>query len=148
MSLISLREVTLTYGDALAGELAPLPTLREVNLEIAEGELVLVIGPTGSGKSTLLGLLGGQVPHFTGGHLSGEVEIDGRNLRTHRPRDLADVVGVVGQNPLAGFGHGHRGGGARIRHGADRAPRGDDAQASGGDPRSPRDRRAAARERA
>ena len=48
------------------------PTLRNVNLEIAEGELVLVIGPTGSGKSTLLGLLGGQVPHFTGGHLSGE----------------------------------------------------------------------------
>ncbi len=101
--MISLRDVTLTYGDALAGELAPAPTLRNVNLEIAEGELVLVIGPTGSGKSTLLGLLGGQVPHFTGGHLSGEVEIDGRNLHTHRPRDLADVVGVVGQNPLAGF---------------------------------------------
>jgi energy-coupling factor transport system ATP-binding protein len=103
MTLIRLQDVTLTYGDSLAGELAPAPTLREVTLEVDEGELVLVIGPTGSGKSTLLGLLGGHVPHFTGGRLAGLVEVDGRSLRDHRPRDLADVVGVVGQNPLAGF---------------------------------------------
>lgn len=103
MSLIRLEDVTLTYGDSLSGELAPAPTLREVSLEIDEGELVLVVGPTGSGKSTLLGLLSGHVPHFTGGLLTGLVEVDGRDLREHRPRDLADLVGVVGQNPLAGF---------------------------------------------
>ena len=102
MTLITLRDVTLTYGDA-AGAVLGAPTIVDANLEIDEGELVLVVGPTGSGKSTLLGLLGGQVPHFTGGHLDGEVVIDGRNLRDHRPRDLADLVGVVGQNPLAGF---------------------------------------------
>lgn len=102
MSLISLRDVTLTYGDA-AGDALGAPTIVGADLEIEDGELVLVVGPTGSGKSTLLGLLGGQVPHFTGGHLDGEVVIDGRNLRDHRPRDLADLVGVVGQNPLAGF---------------------------------------------
>ncbi|MDO5503404.1 MAG: ATP-binding cassette domain-containing protein [Actinomycetia bacterium] len=103
MSLIRIADLTLTYGDLLSDTLAPEPTLREVSLSIEEGELVLVIGPTGSGKSTLLGLIGGQVPHFTGGHLQGQVTIDGRDLREHRPRDLADVIGVVGQNPLAGF---------------------------------------------
>ena len=102
MTVIRMRDVTLTYGDGL-GDLAAEPTLRDVTLEVDEGELVLVVGPTGSGKSTLLGLLGGHVPHFTGGHLTGLVEVDGRDLRDHRPRDLADVVGVVGQNPLAGF---------------------------------------------
>jgi len=103
MSLVELRDVTVTYGDAISGELAATPTLRDVNLGIEEGELVLVIGPTGSGKSTLLGLLGAQVPHFTGGQVDGTVLVDGRDLREHRPRDLSDIVGVVGQNPLAGF---------------------------------------------
>ena len=60
-------------------------------------------GPTGSGKSTLLGAINGLVPHFTGGHLAGRVVVDGRDTRDHPPRDLADVVGMVGQDPLAGF---------------------------------------------
>ncbi len=64
---------------------------------------MLVVGRTGSGKSTLLGVVNGTVPHFSGGLLAGRVVVHGRDTRTHRPRDLADVVGVVGQDPLAGF---------------------------------------------
>lgn len=79
------------------------PTLAGVDLEIGEGELCLVIGTTGSGKSTLLGTVNGLVPHFSGGTLSGSVQVDGRDTRTHPPRELADVVGVVGQNPRASF---------------------------------------------
>ena len=94
---VRLRGVGVRYDQA------PEPTLRGVDLEIGEGELVLVIGRTGSGKSTLLGTLNGHVPHFTGGQLSGRVEVFGRDTARHRPRDLADVVGVVGQDPLAGF---------------------------------------------
>ena len=44
-----------------------------------------------------------RVPHFTGGVLTGHVLLHGRDTRDHRPRDLADVVGVVGQDPVAGF---------------------------------------------
>jgi energy-coupling factor transporter ATP-binding protein EcfA2 len=77
--------------------------LRDVTLAIHEGEFVLVVGSTGSGKSTLLGCINGLVPHFTGGFLSGEVRIDGRPTSLHRPRDLADLVGVVPQDPLASF---------------------------------------------
>ena len=77
--------------------------LSGVDLEIPEGELALVVGRTGSGKSTLLRCVNGLVPHFTGGLLTGRVTVDGRDTRDHRPRDLADVVGWVGQDPLAGF---------------------------------------------
>ena len=79
------------------------PVLRGVDLRVAEGELVLVVGATGSGKTTLLRCVNGLVPHFSGGTLSGRVTVDGRDTRTHRPRDLADIVGVVGQDPAAAF---------------------------------------------
>ncbi len=77
--------------------------LRDVDLRIDEGELCLVVGRTGAGKSTLLGAINGLVPHFTGGTLAGRVIVDGRDTAAHPPRELADVVGVVGQDPLAGF---------------------------------------------
>jgi len=79
------------------------PVLAGLDLEVAEGELCLVVGPTGSGKTTLLRCVNGLVPHFSGGLLAGRVTVDGRDTRTHRPRDLADVVGAVGQDPLATF---------------------------------------------
>ena len=43
------------------------------------------------------------MPHFSGGRLSGSVVVAGRDTRTHRPRDLADLVGVVVQDPVASF---------------------------------------------
>ena len=95
--MIRFDKVSVTYPDA--GE----PVLREVDLHIGEGELCLVIGSTGSGKSTLLKCIDGLVPHFTGGTLAGSVVVGDRDTRTHKPRELADLVGYVGQDPLAGF---------------------------------------------
>ncbi|MFI5764141.1 ABC transporter ATP-binding protein [Streptomyces sp. NPDC051563] len=95
--MITFDEVTVQYDDA------DEPVLREVNLTVEEGELCLVVGHTGVGKSTLLGAVNGLVPHFTGGTLFGSVVVDGRNTAEHPPRELADVVGVVGQDPLDGF---------------------------------------------
>jgi energy-coupling factor transporter ATP-binding protein EcfA2 len=95
--MIRFEAVSVRYPDS------PVAVLSGVDLDIAEGELCLVVGRTGSGKSTLLRTVNGLVPHFTGGILHGRVTVAGRDTRTHRPRDLADVVGVVGQDPLAGF---------------------------------------------
>jgi energy-coupling factor transport system ATP-binding protein len=79
------------------------PVLHDVSLELPEGDLCLVIGGTGSGKSTLLGAINALVPTFTGGTLSGRVRVAGRDTAHHRPRDLADLVGHVGQDPVKGF---------------------------------------------
>jgi energy-coupling factor transporter ATP-binding protein EcfA2 len=95
--VIRFEQVTVTYPDAAR------PVLRGVDLEVPEGELALVVGPTGSGKSTLLSCVNGLVPHFTGGTLRGRVTVDGRDTRSHPPRELADIVGWVGQDPIAGF---------------------------------------------
>ncbi|MFJ7069474.1 ABC transporter ATP-binding protein [Streptomyces sp. NPDC101115] len=95
--MIRFENVSVTYDGE--GE----PTLRNVDLTVPEGELVLLVGPSGVGKSTLLGAVSGLVPHFTGGTLGGRVTVDGRDTRTHPPRELADLVGTVGQDPLAHF---------------------------------------------
>lgn len=95
--MITFDRVSLTYSDAERA------TLDQVSLELPEGDLCLVIGATGCGKSTFLGAINGLVPHFTGGALRGRVIVDGRDTAHFRPRDLADVVGYVGQDPLRGF---------------------------------------------
>ncbi|MGH3371899.1 MAG: ABC transporter ATP-binding protein [Nocardioidaceae bacterium] len=95
--MIELDDVSVTFSGGTR------PVLSHVDLAVPEGELCLVTGRTGSGKSTLLRAMNGLVPHFSGGTLSGRVAVDGRDTRQHRPRDLASVVGFVGQDPLSGF---------------------------------------------
>ncbi|MGV9314425.1 ABC transporter ATP-binding protein [Streptomyces sp. NPDC003691] len=95
--MIRFENVSVTYDGA------PAPTIGGVDLTVPEGELVLLVGPSGVGKSTLLGTVSGLVPHFTGGTLRGRVTVDGRDTRTHQPRQLADIVGTVGQDPSAHF---------------------------------------------
>ncbi|MFD3926344.1 ABC transporter ATP-binding protein [Streptomyces sp. NPDC058614] len=95
--MIRFEDVSVTY-DGLAE-----PTVQGVDFEVPEGELVLLVGPSGVGKSTILGAVSGLVPHFTGGTLRGRVTVAGRDTRTHKQRELADVVGTVGQDPLSHF---------------------------------------------
>ena len=95
--MIRFDRVGFRYTDAVR------PTLDGLTLEVPEGELCVVVGETGTGKSTLLRSVNGLVPHFSGGTFEGTVTVDGRSTRDHRPRELADIVGYVGQNPLASF---------------------------------------------
>ncbi len=94
--MIEFDGVTFAYPDAA-------PTLRDITFRVADGDLCVVVGRTGTGKSTLLNLVNGLAPHFTGGTLAGRVLVAGRTTADFRPRELADVVGYVGQNPLLGF---------------------------------------------
>ncbi|MFI8420417.1 ABC transporter ATP-binding protein [Streptomyces sp. NPDC085479] len=95
--MIEFNEVTFSYAGA------DRPALADVDLFVGEGELCLVTGRTGIGKSTLLGAVNGLVPRFTGGHLRGRVAVAGQDTAHHPPQEFAHLVGVVGQDPLAGF---------------------------------------------
>ncbi|HUP84939.1 MAG TPA: ATP-binding cassette domain-containing protein [Acidimicrobiales bacterium] len=94
--MIEYRDVGFAYPDG------PM-VLEDVDLEVRDGEILLVAGSSGSGKSTLLRAANGLVPHATGGRFSGEVVAFGRSTRSHPPRALADVVGFVHQDPEAQF---------------------------------------------
>lgn len=96
-TVVCFEQVTITYSGHHR------PVLRDVDLRIQRGELALVVGRTGSGKTTFLRAINGLVPHFTGGHLQGRVIVGERDTATHPPRELADLVGVVPQDPLSGF---------------------------------------------
>ena len=79
MSILEVRGLTKTYGE---GE-AKVRALRGIDLSVARGEFVAVVGSSGSGKSTFLNLAGGlDVPD------SGEVIVDGRNLQQLSEREL------------------------------------------------------------
>ena len=82
---------------------ASTPVLDDITFELPEGEFCLLVGPTGAGKSTLLKSINGLVPAFTGGTMRGRITVAGRDVRGRTPADLADLVGYVGQDPLAGF---------------------------------------------
>ena len=95
--MIKFANVSLIYPNSTT------TVIEDLTLEIAEGELVLVIGPTGSGKSSLLRLINGLVPHHTGGILAGDIWVNGISTATVKPGALAHLIGIVGQNPANGF---------------------------------------------
>jgi len=89
---IGLHEVGFSYPNAGAGE-AP-KVLKGVNLKLAPGERVAVLGRIGSGKSTVLRLLAGLYQPT-----EGMVEVDGIDLRQIDPADFRARVGFVSQDP-------------------------------------------------
>lgn len=95
--MIKFSKVSLIYPNSTT------TVLENLNLEIQEGELVLVIGSTGSGKSSLLRLINGLVPHHTGGILAGDVSVDGVSTQMVKPGGMAHLIGIVGQNPANTF---------------------------------------------
>jgi ATP-binding cassette subfamily B protein len=71
------------------------PVLEHVNLELAPGEIVALVGPSGSGKSTIAALLARFYDPS-----AGRVLLDGRDLRELDERWLRRQIGVVSQEPI------------------------------------------------
>jgi len=95
--MITFTNVSLIYPNSNK------TIIENASFSVNEGELVLLMGHTGAGKSSVLKLINGLVPHHTGGILSGDISVAGRSTRLMKPGELADVVGIVGQNPINSF---------------------------------------------
>jgi energy-coupling factor transport system ATP-binding protein len=93
MGRISVEGLCYSYPNTL--DLA----LRDVNLQIEEGEFILLTGPSGCGKTTFCRCLNGLIPHFYSGEMKGDIKIDGLTTRDHPTYELAKHVGLIFQNP-------------------------------------------------
>jgi energy-coupling factor transport system ATP-binding protein len=91
--ILKVSELTYTYP----GE--NKPAIRDINLEIDEGEFVVLMGPSGCGKSTLALCVNGIIPNVLGGEFEGRVEIDGLDTKENEVYELSTRVGIVFQNP-------------------------------------------------
>lgn len=95
MSVIATSGLGYRYPGAAS------PSLRDVDLTVDHGRIVILEGPSGGGKTTLLRVLGGLAPAFHGGEAEGRAHVAGLNLRTAAPADVAQRVGLLFQDPEA-----------------------------------------------
>src|SRR5512141_3442695 len=90
---IVARDLRYSYPP-LTPDGEPVAALRGIDLEVAEGECLAVVGPLGAGKSTLCLALAGLVPHALGGLFGGLLLVRGIDTRRARPADLCRTVGL------------------------------------------------------
>ncbi len=73
--------------------------VKNFNLRVQEGEIVILAGPSGCGKSTLLRSINGLIPHMYSGVYEGSASVGGAEVRRTRMSELAQKVGLLFQNP-------------------------------------------------
>lgn len=77
--------------------------IHNIDLDVQEGEFLLIAGASGSGKTTLSRCINGLVPHFFKGELAGEVHVAGKDTRAVAVSDIGTAVGSVFQDPRSQF---------------------------------------------
>ena len=77
--------------------------LDHINLEIKDGEFVLLLGASGCGKTTVTRLINGLIPEFYEGNMQGNVIVEGKNTREVYVSELSADVGSVFQDPSSQF---------------------------------------------
>src|SRR4030088_2972902 len=82
--MIRSQNVHKSYGE--------FQVLKGINIEIAKGKVVCLIGPSGSGKSTMLRCVNGLETYQSGSIFINEIEVDARSSRIHEVRTRVSMV--------------------------------------------------------
>ena len=97
--MINLKNVSFSYS----GEHGSGDGVSDIDLEIADGEFIVLCGESGCGKTTVTRVINGLAPHFYEGAMSGSVTIGNRCINTEELSDTAALTGSVFQNPKSQF---------------------------------------------
>jgi energy-coupling factor transporter ATP-binding protein EcfA2 len=95
--IIEIKNLSFIYPRTISGRTCT--ALRNISLDIRQGEMVIITGPSGSGKSTFCRCLNGLIPHARKGTMKGDVVVAGMNTRNHYITDYSPIIGLVFQNP-------------------------------------------------
>lgn len=73
--------------------------VKNINLEVLPGQVVLITGVSGCGKTTLMRLANGLCPHYYAGEISGQVTICGEDTQKSSVSAISDKIGTLFQDP-------------------------------------------------
>ncbi|AKK11667.1 heme ABC transporter ATP-binding protein [Corynebacterium uterequi] len=91
-TVLSARDVDVVLGGRTI--------IAGMNVEFRPGEMTALVGPNGAGKSTLFSVLSGDQPAT-----SGEVTLDGRDVRSYKAKELATRRAVLPQDHIVRFSY-------------------------------------------
>lgn len=90
--VVTIKDLKYRYRDQKRN------ALDDINLELNEGDFLVIMGPSEAGKSTLAATFNGLVPHFFKGKFKGDVQIFDKNTRDFTVAEMARNVGMVFQD--------------------------------------------------
>ncbi len=99
--MIEFKNVSFSYSSDRAANGGGC--LKNIDLKIEKGEVVVLAGESGCGKTTITRLINGLIPYYYEGDITGDIIVGGEDLRNKSLYEISKNTGSVFQNPRSQF---------------------------------------------